>query len=252
MTRIEAIDIVTQNEKVELFKPLVSEPNWTFSHLCKYYNDEPYDSDDLFILKCDIINRVESCGLENAEENKIKNILTKREMKKLFCYSLTYEFQAPAGHRKHYFFNLVERHGNEISFRLNDKGNEDVMSSTIAMDGGVETASFMYKGIEFNLRADKFHGKGYPVSAEGQKQKKEDRLKDTHLHTINNRGEIESSNNCGCISCRRIFPASEVEDYIDRGATAMCPYCDIDAVIGDASGIKITNELLAELNKKYF
>lgn len=252
MTRSEAIEIVTCNEKVEFFKPLVSEPGWTFNHFCEYYNYEPYDSDDLFILECDIINRIESCGFDNAKENDLKNILTKREMKKLFYYSRTYVFQAPIGHRKHYFFNLVERHGNEVSFRLNDKGDEDVISSAIAMDGDVETASFVYKGIVFELGADNFISKGYSITSEGQMQKKEDRLKDAHLHTIYNREEIEVSDNCGCISCQRIFPASEVEDYIDGGITGMCPYCNIDAVIGDASGIKITNELFAELNKKYF
>ena len=36
----------------------------------------------------------------------------------------------------------------------------------------------------------------------------------------------------------RIFDAIEVEDYIDDGKTALCPYCSVDSVIGDASVTK--------------
>ena len=77
-------------------------------------------------------------------------------------------------------------------------------------------------------------------------------MKGIHSHTLRNRKEIEASDNCVCISCRETFNASEVEDYIDEGETALCPKCGIDAVIGDCTGISMDKETLNELNKEFF
>jgi RNA polymerase sigma factor (sigma-70 family) len=76
--------------------------------------------------------------------------------------------------------------------------------------------------------------------------------KDIHKHSKNNRKELKLSRKCGCFSCGSIFDATEVEDYIDDGKTALCPYCSVDSVIGDASGIELNPKLLNELNKMYF
>ncbi len=80
----------------------------------------------------------------------------------------------------------------------------------------------------------------------------EKEIREIHMHSARNRQEIERSSQCGCFSCGRIFDASEVEDYIDNEETALCPYCDIDAVVGDASGVVLSQELLKEMKKKYF
>ena len=77
-------------------------------------------------------------------------------------------------------------------------------------------------------------------------------LNNIYRRTLGNRKEIAKSSMCGCISCRTIFAATEVVDYIDAGLTALCPRCGIDAVIGDAAGVELTAELLAAMNKKYF
>jgi hypothetical protein len=51
-----------------------------------------------------------------------------------------------------------------------------------------------------------------------------------------------------------IFRPMEIEDYIkDRdGLTAICPYCSVDAVIGDASGMKMTKKNLKRLHRIWF
>lgn len=77
-------------------------------------------------------------------------------------------------------------------------------------------------------------------------------LEAVHRHTIRNRSEIEHSQNCACACCGRIFPADEVDIYIDNGFTALCPYCDCDAVLADAAGFRLTAELLNQLNEHYF
>lgn len=89
-----------------------------------------------------------------------------------FYYSRTYTFEAPKGRRKHYFFNLVERFGQGAPSRLNDKDNTDVIPATIEMDGDTETATFLYRGYEYSLSADRFIPKGYPTNIEGQPEKK--------------------------------------------------------------------------------
>lgn len=75
-----------------------------------------------------------------------------------------------------------------------------------------------------------------------------------HEHSFENKEEIMKSNTCGCFYCLEMFVPSEIKEWIDDkgGDTAQCPYCMIDSVIGDASGIKITKKLLEELHNKYF
>ena len=169
-----------------------------------------------------------------------------------FYYSRSYIFEAPRGRRKHYFFHLVERFGEGASFRLNDKDNSDVIPATIVPDGDTETATFLYRGHEYSLRADRYHSKGYPLNIAGMLDKKDDKLKDAHLHTANNAGEFATAKECGCICCQRLFPAEEVEEFAEHGETAVCPYCGCDALIADSSGINLTQELITDLNKKYF
>lgn len=72
--------------------------------------------------------------------------------------------------------------------------------------------------------------------------------------TFHNRESIEKSTMCGCYYCRQIFPASEIkaDNYIDGGTTACCPYCDMDSVYGDASGIPLTPEKLKKLSRRWF
>ena len=79
------------------------------------------------------------------------------------------------------------------------------------------------------------------------------RLKLAHDASFRNREQIERSNQCGCFSCCRIFPASEVTDYVSpEEPTAICPYCHIYSVIGDASGYPVTEEFMKEMIKRWF
>lgn len=79
-----------------------------------------------------------------------------------------------------------------------------------------------------------------------------DLLRDAHGYTSHCRGEMERSKMCGCICCERVFNVDEVGEWIDKGETPLCPYCGVDALIPDASGIELSRKLLHELNKKYF
>lgn len=83
----------------------------------------------------------------------------------------------------------------------------------------------------------------------------EKELKAIHKHSFMNRDEINRSKMCGCFYCERIFPAYDLDsedDFTDWGNTALCPYCSIDSVIGDASNIPLSKELLHEMYQYFF
>ena len=65
---------------------------------------------------------------------------------------------------------------------------------------------------------------------------------------------LENDKKCGCFYCLEIFDPAEIEEWItcDRGDTAMCPYCSVDAVIGESSGYPITKEFLEKMNRYWF
>ena len=84
----------------------------------------------------------------------------------------------------------------------------------------------------------------------------EEQSKLYHSHTFKNMEEIEQSQKCGCIACCSIYDADQIEECIgemdDKKMTAICPQCGTDAVIGDASGLEINEEILKALNKIWF
>ncbi len=81
---------------------------------------------------------------------------------------------------------------------------------------------------------------------------------EAHKYSNNHKPELEKDNRCGCFYCLKIFSPSEIEEWIvddnpcDQRGTAICPYCDIDSVIGESSGYPITKEFLAMMHRRWF
>ncbi len=77
-----------------------------------------------------------------------------------------------------------------------------------------------------------------------------------HKHSIFHKSEILQSEICGCFYCLEIFPPNKIERWVDEDInpeqTALCPECDIDSVIGSASGFPITKEFLAKMRNHWF
>jgi hypothetical protein len=73
-----------------------------------------------------------------------------------------------------------------------------------------------------------------------------------HKHCTYHRAELERSNICGCFYCLRIFPPSDIVEWIDDNQTAVCPKCPVDSVIGSASGYPITPEFLQRMHAHWF
>lgn len=84
-----------------------------------------------------------------------------------------------------------------------------------------------------------------------------DKLNAAHGKSIRHRDEVLASKMCGCFCCDTVFATDEIEDWCDdqwhpEGATALCPHCATDSVIGDASGCEITPEFLGDMCKHWF
>lgn len=69
-----------------------------------------------------------------------------------------------------------------------------------------------------------------------------------------NKKEIMAGNQCGCFSCKNIFPTYEIRHWIrdEIGDTALCPYCFLEAVIGEKSGYPITTDFLTAMNEHWY
>lgn len=77
-----------------------------------------------------------------------------------------------------------------------------------------------------------------------------------HVHAANHRAEVLASEICGCFSCQSIFSPDRVEAWFrgpdDDRATACCPECGADSVIGSHCGYPITNEFLERMRRHWF
>lgn len=79
-----------------------------------------------------------------------------------------------------------------------------------------------------------------------------------HYFSNNHKPELEKDNVCGCFYCGKIFSPAEIKEWIvgnnpcDRRGTAVCPYCEIDSVIGESSGYPITDEFMEIMHKVWF
>lgn len=78
-------------------------------------------------------------------------------------------------------------------------------------------------------------------------------LIEKHKHCSNNKQEIEKSSTCGCFCCGEIFDSKDIKNWVKGNEqTAICSYCYVNAILGDASGINISNNLLVKMHNKWF
>jgi hypothetical protein len=77
-------------------------------------------------------------------------------------------------------------------------------------------------------------------------------LIEAHKHCTNNKQTLIIDDLCGCFCCLKIFNPEEIKSWTDAGETAICPYCEIDSVIGKNSGFPITEEFLKVMKEHWF
>lgn len=94
-------------------------------------------------------------------------------------------------------------------------------------------------------------------------------VEDAHKHASKHRAEIEASKECACFYCLKRFPPSEIREWVPEhawsrvdggrrvqgellGHSALCPRCGIDSVLGDASGVEMTDEFMRAMQRHWF
>ncbi|PRY26271.1 hypothetical protein CLV78_101366 [Aliiruegeria haliotis] len=77
-------------------------------------------------------------------------------------------------------------------------------------------------------------------------------LQTAHGHSARHRDRILGSRICGCFCCLRTFGSDAITDWTDGGETALCPHCEVDAVLGDGSFQPLTAEFLTRMNRHWF
>lgn len=76
---------------------------------------------------------------------------------------------------------------------------------------------------------------------------------EAHKHSSNHREQLILDKKCGCFYCLTIFNPKEISEWVaDTSGTAICPYCWVDAIIGESSGYPITKEFLRKMNNHWF
>lgn len=71
-------------------------------------------------------------------------------------------------------------------------------------------------------------------------------------NSFRNKIYLDNSDCCGCYHCTKIFTPELITQYVDDGQTALCPFCQIDSVIGSSMGYNITSNLLKKEHIKSF
>jgi hypothetical protein len=73
-----------------------------------------------------------------------------------------------------------------------------------------------------------------------------------HRACSHHRKLLTTSKICGCFNCLSVFGHAEIHKWIQRNDTALCPRCEVDAVIGDVSHPGLTRQTLEEMHKRWF
>lgn len=102
-----------------------------------------------------------------------------------------------------------------------------------------------------------------------------DDYKVAHKYCFKNSEQLKNDKVCGCFYCLSIFSPKDIKNWLkekspinvlnvddskenltkiesDEEKTALCPFCQIDSVIGESCGYAITKEFLLKMNDYWF
>lgn len=65
----------------------------------------------------------------------------------------------------------------------------------------------------------------------------------------NNKKEIQLSNTCTCIKCKKIFLANKITLYLYSNTTGVCPFCQSDLIIPDVFKIHDKHDKINKWHK---
>ena len=79
-------------------------------------------------------------------------------------------------------------------------------------------------------------------------------LKALHKHSFENLHLIQDAKQAGCFCCLEVFPTSAIDEWhqYQNSQTACCPHCSVDSVLADDENVKLSHDLLKQVQTKYF
>ncbi len=72
-----------------------------------------------------------------------------------------------------------------------------------------------------------------------------------HARSMNNRGALLDSKECGCFFCIRLYSPEIITQWIND-ETARCAFCGVDAVIPESCEYELTESLLLAMKEYWF
>lgn len=78
------------------------------------------------------------------------------------------------------------------------------------------------------------------------------RLLTAHKLCTRNREALGKSERAGCFYCLSTFAPSEIEEWLDKEVTALCPRCGIDSVLPETDTYPLDELFLRELQGFWF
>ena len=81
---------------------------------------------------------------------------------------------------------------------------------------------------------------------------KESQLQKLHTYASHNKKLIDTADKCYCFYCKSSMQKDEIKNYIDDGQTALCPKCEIDAIIPDSIEDTVDEQMISEMNEYWF
>ncbi len=79
----------------------------------------------------------------------------------------------------------------------------------------------------------------------------DDYQKMLHARSMNNRGALLDSKECGCFFCIRIYDPKRITTWIHE-ETAKCAFCGVDAVIPESCDYELDETLLLAMKEYWF
>ena len=79
-------------------------------------------------------------------------------------------------------------------------------------------------------------------------------LKALHKHSFENLHLIRDAKQAGCFCCLEVFPTSAIDEWhqYQNSQTACCPHCSVDSVLADDENVKLSHDLLKQMQTRYF
>ncbi len=139
----------------------------------------------------------------------------------------------------------------DVNFaKMTDEALDDIIKNFTAEEIDL---LFAIKRADLLAQNPAYHGLLAEYDAQKEKALQRLRLIIAHELSKSNKTELLDDTKCGCFHCLKIFHPKEIKRWLrDGGGTAVCPYCGVDAVIGERAGYPVTEEFLREMREFWF